>query len=74
MNALLAKFNGKKTYITAFVAVSSALASYFMGDATLFQTIQVALTAILGATLRHGLATDIASAASTITQDIINKR
>lgn len=48
-------FAGKKTYITAGVAVITAVASYLTGDATLMQTLQLSFTAILSATLRNGL-------------------
>ena len=45
-------FAGYKTYIVAAVAVLTALASYFVGDASLADTAQLVLTAVLGATLR----------------------
>lgn len=49
-------FKGKKTYITAAVAVITAVAAYLTGDATIAESAQLAFTAILGATIRHGVA------------------
>lgn len=48
-------FAGQKTYITAGVAVLTAAAAYFTGSADLMATIQLVVTAILGATIRHGV-------------------
>lgn len=50
-------FAGKKTYILAVVTVISAVASFLVGDATLGDTIQLCVTALTGAFLRHGIAT-----------------
>ena len=47
---------GYKTYIVAGVAVIGALAAYLTGDASLPDTAQAVLTAVLGATIRHGIA------------------
>jgi hypothetical protein len=49
-------FAGYKTYITAGVAVIAAVAAYLTGDASLMQTVQLVVTAIIGATIRHGIA------------------
>lgn len=46
---------GYKTYIVAFVAVVGAVAAYLTGDADINQTIQLVVTAVLGATLRNGI-------------------
>lgn len=46
---------GKKTYITAGLAILGAGAAYATGDATGAQAAQMAITALLAATLRHGL-------------------
>lgn len=46
---------GKKTYITAAVAIITALATYAVGDATVAQTAQLVFTALLGAFIRHGV-------------------
>ena len=51
---------GKKTYITAGVAIITAAATYLTGDATLSDTIQLVITAILGATIRSGVTTEAA--------------
>jgi hypothetical protein len=47
---------GYKTYITAAVAAITAIAAYLVGDAGLADTIQIVVTAVLGATLRAGIA------------------
>ena len=47
---------GYKTYIVAGVTVIGAIAAYLVGDATLQATIQLVVTAVLGATIRHGVA------------------
>lgn len=46
---------GKKTYVTAAVAVISAAAAYAVGDASAIQTAQLVFTALLGAFLRSGM-------------------
>lgn len=48
-------FKGYKTYITAGVAVITAVATYLTGDATLAEAIQLSITAVLGATVRAGI-------------------
>jgi len=48
-------FKGKKTYIVAAVSVISAVASYLVGDLALADAAQLVLTAVLGATIRHGV-------------------
>jgi len=48
-------FKGYKTYITAGLAVLGALAGWLTGDLELASAIQLAVTAILGATLRNGI-------------------
>lgn len=48
-------FAGKKTYITAGVAVISAVASYLVGEADLMQTVNLVFTALLAAFLRNGM-------------------
>lgn len=47
--------SGYKTYITAAVAVIGAVAAYLTGEAELGPTIQLVVTAVLGATIRHGI-------------------
>ena len=46
---------GYKTYVTAGLAVLTALASYLTGDMALADAVQLAVTAIIGATLRHSI-------------------
>ena len=49
----------KKTYVVAAVAIITALGSYLTGDLSLTDTLQIALTAILGATLRNGIKSEV---------------
>ncbi|CAB5228778.1 hypothetical protein UFOVP1545_27 [uncultured Caudovirales phage] len=46
---------GKKTYVAAGLTVIGAGASYLTGDASVFQAAQMAITAVLAATLRNGM-------------------
>mgnify|MGYP001565601438 FL=1 len=46
---------GKKTYIVAALAVIGAIAGLLTGDVTQADAIQLALTAVLGATVRNGI-------------------
>ena len=48
-------FKGQKTYIMAVVAVIGAVAGYLVGDLSLVDAAQLAVTAVLGATIRHGI-------------------
>lgn len=48
--------SGYKTYIVGTVAIIGALGAYLSGDVTLPDTMQTILTAILGMTLRSGVA------------------
>ena len=48
-------FKGYKTYITAAVTIISALGAYFVGELELADFIQLAVTSILGATIRNGI-------------------
>lgn len=49
---------GKKTYVVGAMAILGALASYFTGEIDLANALQLALTAILGMTIRHGVTTE----------------
>jgi hypothetical protein len=46
---------GKKTYVVAALSILGAGAGYVTGDATAMQAAQLAITALLGATLRSGM-------------------
>jgi len=46
---------GKKTYVTAALAVLTAVGAYLTGDATVVQTTQLVFTALLGVFLRNGM-------------------
>mgnify|MGYP003534242886 CR=1 FL=1 len=48
-------FKGQKTYIMAVVAVIGVVAGYLVGDLSLVDAAQLAVTAVLGATIRHGI-------------------
>lgn len=50
-------FLGYKTYIVGGVAILAAVASYLVGDLALADAAQACLTAILGMTVRAGIAT-----------------
>ena len=52
---MFGKLKGKKTYVTAALAVAGAAAGYLTGEATVAQAAQMAITAVLAATLRHGM-------------------
>lgn len=47
--------SGKKTYITAVVAIVAAAGAYLSGDADLMSTLQLVFTALLGAFVRNGI-------------------
>lgn len=49
---------GYKTYITAGLAVLTAAAGYLTGDLSIGDALQTTVTAILGATIRHGVSTE----------------
>lgn len=46
---------GYKTYVTAAVTVIGAVAAYLVGDVGLADTIQLVVTAVLGATIRNAI-------------------
>jgi hypothetical protein len=46
---------GKKTYVTAVVAVVTAIGAYLAGDATLADTANLVFTALLAAFIRNGV-------------------
>lgn len=54
--------SGYKTYILCAVTVIGAVASYLVGDATLQGTVQLVVTAVMGAFIRHGVNTTVAAA------------
>lgn len=56
---MFAILEGKKTYVTALVAIVSAIAALLTGDASIADTAQIVLTAILGATIRRGITTGV---------------
>lgn len=48
-------FKGYKTYITAAVAVITAIAAYLSGDATVAQTSQLVFSALFAAFIRNSI-------------------
>jgi hypothetical protein len=48
-------FAGYKTYITAGVAVITAVAAYATGEADLIQTANLVFTALMAAFIRNGI-------------------
>lgn len=48
---------GKKTYITALVAIVGAIGGYLSGDLDLAATVQLVVTSALGAFIRDGVNT-----------------
>ena len=48
-------FAGKKTYITAALAIIAALGAYLTGEATVAQTGQLVFSALLAAFIRDGI-------------------
>ena len=55
MGKFKGKFKGKKTYIFGGLSLLGAVASYLVGDANAAQAAQIAVTAVLGMTLRNGM-------------------
>ena len=53
-------FSGYKTYILAGVTVIGAIAAYLVGSADLNATVQLVVTALMGAFIRNGIATAVA--------------
>ena len=48
-------FAGKKTYITAALAIIAAIGAYLTGEATVAQTGQLVFSALLAAFIRDGI-------------------
>jgi hypothetical protein len=46
---------GKKTYVTAVLAVITAAAAYLTGDASVAQTGQLVFSALFAAFIRNGI-------------------
>ncbi len=55
--------SGYKTYITAVVAIITAIGAYLSGDVTIVATVQSVFVALLAAFIRHGVATSAVPAA-----------
>lgn len=48
---------GKKTYLVALASVLAAVAGVVAGQIAVPEAAQIIVTAVLGATIRHGVAT-----------------
>ena len=48
-------FKGYKTYITAGIAIITAVAAYATGDADIMQTANLVFTALMAAFIRNGV-------------------
>lgn len=46
---------GKKTYVVAAVTIIGAIGSVLTGDLAIADAVQLAVTALLGATIRNGI-------------------
>lgn len=53
--------NGKKTYIVGIGAILGAVAGVMTGTLTIEQAVQLALPALMGMTIRHGVTTETKS-------------
>lgn len=51
----MGKLKGKKTYVVGGLSILGAAASFLVGDATALQAAQLAITAILGMTVRNAI-------------------
>ena len=49
---------GKKTYVAAVMGILGAVAAYLTGELAIADAAQLVLTAVLGMTIRKGIATD----------------
>ena len=49
-------FKGYKTYILAAITVVGAVGAFLVGDANLQATVQLVVTALMGAFIRNGIA------------------
>lgn len=47
---------GKKTYVAGGLSILGALAAYLTGEANLIEAMQVAVPAVVGMTVRNGIA------------------
>ena len=50
--------SGYKTYITAAIAILTAIGAYLAGEAELASTLQLVFTALMGAFIRSGVKAD----------------
>ncbi len=50
---------GKKTYVTAIVAIITAVGAYLVGEVSGPDTVQLVFTALLAAFVRNGVGTSI---------------
>lgn len=53
--------SGYKTYIAGGIAILGAIGAYLSGEAGLVETVQLAVTGLLGMTIRNGIAKEAAA-------------
>jgi len=53
----MGKLKGKKTYIVGGLSILGAAASFLVGDANAIEAGQIAITAIIGMTMRDAIGT-----------------
>ena len=63
-SVLNTKFSGKKTYLTSIVTILGTAATYFSGQSTLFESLQIAIPALLAIFIRHGISSSMENAAA----------
>lgn len=56
---MFGKLKGKKTYVVAFTASLGAIGSYLVGELSLAEVMPIMIEAVLGATIRHGIKTEL---------------
>lgn len=54
----MGKLKGKKTYIVGGLSIIGAAASFLVGDVTAIEAGQLAITAILGMTVRNAIGSE----------------
>jgi hypothetical protein len=54
---IMGKLKGKKTYIVGGLSILGAAASFLVGDANAIEAGQIAITAIIGMTMRDAIGT-----------------
>lgn len=64
LNFLNETFKGKKTYTVAIIAILTAAITFFNGEATMMEAIELALGGGLGMFIRHAIKWEVAEVAA----------